>query len=190
MKHVSIFGIWREICALSFPTFHANCWLIKCFFGNMISDYAWELHEKNLTLLGKIRLSSLFSQINWSYNHHNMSAAIWDQKILLTWNPTYNALIVFILVPKWRSHLLIELCAIEYSFGHPPTALKHGDEACLHIWHLTWKLSSAPPNLSCELLTDKINLLKKCFSAIWFLTIWTTRENSDIAWENSFKFII
>ncbi len=42
-----------------------------------------ELHEKILTLLGKIRLSLLFSKINWTYNSHNMSAAIWNQKFLL-----------------------------------------------------------------------------------------------------------
>ncbi len=30
----------------------------------------------------------------------------------------------------------IDLCAIEYSLGDAPTALKHVDEACLHIWHL------------------------------------------------------
>ncbi len=30
----------------------------------------------------------------------------------------------------------IDLCVIEYSLGDAPTALKHGDEACLHIWHL------------------------------------------------------
>ncbi len=78
----------------------------------------------------------------------------------------------------------IDLCAIEYSLGEASTALKHGDEACLHIWHLTWKLSIASPNLSCELQTDKMNLLTKCFSAIWFLTNRTTWENSDFAWKN------
>ncbi len=31
----------------------------------------------------------------------------------------------------------IDLCVIEYSLGDAPTALNHGDEACLHIWHLT-----------------------------------------------------
>ncbi len=31
----------------------------------------------------------------------------------------------------------INMCAIEYSLGDAPTALKHGDEACLHIWHLS-----------------------------------------------------
>ncbi len=59
------------------------------------------------------------------------------------------------------------------------TALKHGDEACLHIWYSTWKLSTTSPNLSCELLTYNTKLLTKCSSAIWFLTIWTTSENSD-----------
>ncbi len=57
----------------------------------------------------------------------------------------------------------IDFCAIEYSLGDTPTALKHGDEACLHIWHLTWNLYIVTPNLWCEMLT---------------------------AWENSFKFII
>ncbi len=72
---------------------------------------------------------------------------------------------------KWRMlAFLIDLCAIEYSFGDTQTALKHGDEACLHIWHLMWNLYIVSPNLSCELLTEKMNLLKKYFSAIWFLT--------------------
>ncbi len=31
----------------------------------------------------------------------------------------------------------IDLCAIEYSLGDALTALKHGNEVCLHIWHLT-----------------------------------------------------
>ncbi len=31
----------------------------------------------------------------------------------------------------------IDLSAIEYSLGDALTALKHGNEACLHIWHLT-----------------------------------------------------
>ncbi len=60
----------------------------------------------------------------------------------------------------------IDLCAIEYSLGDAPTALKHGDEACLHIWHLTSKLTIASHNLSCELLTDKMNLLIKGSLAI------------------------
>ncbi len=60
----------------------------------------------------------------------------------------------------------IDLCAIEYSLVDAHTALKHGDEACLHIWHLMSNLSIASPNLSCELLTDKMNLLIKCSSAI------------------------
>ncbi len=42
----------------------------------------------------------------------------------------------------------IDLCALEYSFGDAPTALKRGDEAYLHIWHLTCKLSIASLNLS------------------------------------------
>ncbi len=83
----------------------------------------------------------------------------------------------------------IDLCAIEYSLGDAPTALKHGDEACLHIWHLMSKLSIASSNHSCKLLTDKMNLLIKCSSAIWFLTIQNTLENSHFAWENLFKFI-
>ncbi len=32
--------------------------------------------------------------------------------------------------------MYIDLCAIEYSLGDAPTPLKHGEEACLHIWHL------------------------------------------------------
>ncbi len=87
-----------------------------------------------------------------------------------------------------RTH--IDLCAIEYSLGDALTALKDGDEACLHICHLTWRLSTASPNLSCELLTDKMILLTKCSSAIWFLTIRTTWEYYDFPWENLFKFII
>ncbi len=55
----------------------------------------------------------------------------------------------------------IDLCVIEYSLVDTPTALKHGDEACLHIWHLTSNLSIASPNLSCELLTNRMNLLIK-----------------------------
>ncbi len=62
--------------------------------------------------------------------------------------------------------LNIDLCVIEYSLGDASTALKHGDEACLHIWYLTSKLSITSPKLSCELLTDKMNLLTKCSSAI------------------------
>ncbi len=62
--------------------------------------------------------------------------------------------------------LHIDLCAIEYSLGNAPTALKHGDEVCLHIWHLTSKLSIASPNLSCKLLADKMNLLTKYSLAI------------------------
>ncbi len=87
MKRVSIFGIWHEICTLSLPTFHANCWLIKWIcWKNVFQQYDFctsELLENILTLLGKIRLSSLFSKINWSYNRHNVSATIWDQKFLL-----------------------------------------------------------------------------------------------------------
>ncbi len=95
-------------------------------------------------------------------------------------------------LPKqcYRQTPHIDLCAIEYSLGDAPTALKHWDGACLHIWHLMWNLYIVSPNIWCELLTDKMNLLIKCFSAIWFLTIWTTWENSDFAWENLFKFII
>ncbi len=79
--------IWHLMWKLSLPTFHANCWLIKqnCW-QNVLRQYDFwlsELHEKILTLPGKICLSSLFSKINWSYNIHNVSAAIWDQKILL-----------------------------------------------------------------------------------------------------------
>ncbi len=102
-----------------------------------------------------------------------------------------------VLHPWWSScHLnfifywdtsISDLCAIQYSLGDAPTALKYGDEACLYIWHLMWKLSTASANLSCELLTDKIILLTKCSLAIWFLTIWTTWEISDFAWENSIK---
>ncbi len=80
--------IWylTENCLLPLPTFHANCWLIKrnCW-QNVLRQYDFwlsELHEKILTLLGKICLSSLFSKINWSYNRHNVSAAIWNQKFL------------------------------------------------------------------------------------------------------------
>ncbi len=91
------------------------------------------------------------------------------------------SMLTYIYISTWMSvdshHLQhIDLCAIEYSFGDARIALKHGDEACLHIWHLTWNLYIVSPNLSCKLLTDKMNLLKKCFSAIWFLTIsgiWT-----------------
>ncbi len=55
-------------------------------------------------------------------------------------------------LPMLAPHM--DLCVIEYSLGDAPTALKHGDEACLDIWHLTWKLSTASPNLSCELTND------------------------------------
>ncbi len=83
MKRVSIFGIWRENSPLPLPTFHANCWRIKrnCW-QNILRQYdfrPFELHEKILTLLGK---SSFFGKINCSYNRHNVSAAIWDQKFL------------------------------------------------------------------------------------------------------------
>ncbi len=40
------------------------------------------------------------------------------------------------------------------------------------------------------IVTDLTNLLTKCSLAIWFLNIWTTWENSDYAWEKSFKFNI
>ncbi len=85
-------------------------------------------------------------------------------------------------VITWCDLTHIDLCVIDYSLGDAPTALKHGDEAL--------KLYIASPNLSCKLLTDKMILLTKCSSAIWFLTIQTTWENFDFAWENSFKFII
>ncbi len=62
--------------------------------------------------------------------------------------------------------LHFDLCEIEYSLGDAPTALKHGDEACLHIWHLTSNLPTSSPNLSCEFLTDKMNLQIKCSLAI------------------------
>ncbi len=38
---------------------------------------------------------------------------------------------------SFKSEWHIDLCVIEYSLGDALTALKHGDEACLHIWHLT-----------------------------------------------------
>ncbi len=60
----------------------------------------------------------------------------------------------------------IDLCATEYTLVDAPTALQHGDKACLNIWHFASNLSIAFPNLSCELLTDKMNLLIKCSSAI------------------------
>ncbi len=75
----------------------------------------------------------------------------------------------------------IDLCVIEYSLVDAPTALKHGYEACLHIWHLTWNLYIVSPNLSCELLTDKMYLLIK---NIQQYNSW----QSDFAWE--FFFII
>ncbi len=37
--------------------------------------------------------------------------------------------------------LHIDLCAVKYSLGDATTTLKHGDEACLHIWNLTYNLS-------------------------------------------------
>ncbi len=87
MKRVSIFGIWHEICPLSLPSFHVNFWPIKWFWWqNVFRHYDFwpsELHEKILTLFWKICLSSLYSKINWSYNCHNVSATIWDQKFLL-----------------------------------------------------------------------------------------------------------
>ncbi len=87
MKRVSIFGIWCENCPLPLPTFRANYWLIKWIcWQNVLRQYDFwpsELHEKSLTLLGKICLSSLFSKINWSYDRQNGSAVIWDQKFLL-----------------------------------------------------------------------------------------------------------
>ncbi len=33
-----------------------------------------------------------------------------------------------------------ELCGMEYSLADASTALKHEDEACLNIWHLTSNL--------------------------------------------------
>ncbi len=87
MKRVSILGIWREMCTLYLPTFHANCWLIKwiCWkiFFRQYDFWPSELHEKILTLHGKICLSSLFKKINWNYNLHDVSATIWDKNFLL-----------------------------------------------------------------------------------------------------------
>ncbi len=87
MKSVFIFGVWRENCSLPLPTFHMYCWLIKWICcQNVLRQYDFwlsELHQKILTLLGKHFLSSLFSKLNWSYNCHNVSAAIVDQKFLL-----------------------------------------------------------------------------------------------------------
>ncbi len=121
-------------------------------------------------------MCALISQINHLYS---------CIPILVDHNPVkvLNSLLVVIM--KVTKH--IDLCCIEYSFGDAWTALKHGKEACLHIWHLMWISYIVSPKLSCELLTDKMNLLKKSFSAIWFLTIGTTWENSDFAWVNLFK---
>ncbi len=86
MKRISIFRIWRENCPLPLPTFHANCWLIEGIcWKNVFRQYDFwpsELHEKILTLLGKICLHSLFSKMNWSYNRHNVSATELHEKIL------------------------------------------------------------------------------------------------------------
>ncbi len=45
--------------------------------------------------------------------------------------------VLFIPPKELKSAIHIDLCVIEYSFGDARTALKHGDEACLYIWHLT-----------------------------------------------------
>ncbi len=85
----------------------------------------------------------------------------------------------------------LDLCAIEYSLVDAPTALKDGDEVCVHIWYLMWNfVHCLSQRFMRIMLTDKMNLLIKCFLAIWFLTIWTSWENSDFAWENLFKFIV
>ncbi len=87
MKRVSIFSIWREICPLPLPTFYVNCWPIKWSgwqnFLRQCDFWPSELHEKIVTMFGKIHLSSLFSKINWSNSRHDVSATIWDQKFLL-----------------------------------------------------------------------------------------------------------
>ncbi len=81
--------IWHLTSKLSIasPNFSCECWLIKWIcWQNVLRQYDFwpsKLHEKILTLHGKIWLSSLFSKIYWSYNCHNVSATIWDQKFLL-----------------------------------------------------------------------------------------------------------
>ncbi len=70
-------------------------------------------------------------------------------------------------MPPETKHIYhIDLCVIEYSLVDAPTASKHVDEVCLHIWHLTGNLYIVSLNLSCELLTDKMNLLINVFLAI------------------------
>ncbi len=46
----------------------------------------------------------------------------------------------------------IDLCAIEYSLGDALTALKHGGEACLHIWHLMIPLHLPTFHVNCWLI--------------------------------------
>ncbi len=76
--------------------------------------------------------------------------------------------------------MIIPVCPNSLKMGYYLLSLYH---TCVLTSHWS-NLSIASPNLSCELLTDKMILLTKCFSAIWFLTIWTTWENSDFVWES------
>ncbi len=85
LKHVdeACLHIWH----LPLPTYHANYWLIKWFcwqfFFREYDFWPSEQHRDILDLLEKIHLSSFFSKINWSYNRHDVSATIWDQKFLI-----------------------------------------------------------------------------------------------------------
>ncbi len=77
-----------------------NCW------QNVLQQYDFwpsELHEKILTLPGKIRLSSLFSKINWSYNVTMCQPPFEIRKSGK--NQTDIALIISIMVSKWRSRM-------------------------------------------------------------------------------------
>ncbi len=84
------FFILSHIWALPLPTFHSNCWLIRWICReNVLCQYDFwtsDLHGEIPTLHEKICLRSLCSKINWSHNHHKVSAVIWDQKSLLKSN--------------------------------------------------------------------------------------------------------
>ncbi len=86
---------------------------------------------------------------------------------------------------KLQHHTHINLCAIEYSLGDAHTVLNHRGGmkrvSIFGIWRQICPLPLSTFHAYCWLI--KMNLLIKCSSAIWFLTIWTTWENSDFAWE-------
>ncbi len=63
-----------------------------------------------------------------------------------------------------------DLCAIESSLVDASTALKHGDETCLYIWHLT-------SNLYVMCITESINIDSHQANLKAFIQHYKTTQN-------------